>query len=70
MKSLLSKWAEKSIVIIINDIGKFGASLYPIFIILCIIGIYMNMAGAKERGTQISSISFISYLILKVMSSV
>ena len=70
MKSLLSNFIDKSIVTIINDIGSFGASLYPLFVIICIIGVYMNMMGAKEKGTKISSLSFLTYLILKVMSSV
>ena len=70
MKTLFDNWVEKSIITIINDIGELGSSLYPLFIITCIVGIYVNMAGAKQKGTQISSLSFLAYLILKVMASV
>lgn len=70
MKSIINKWLEKSTVTIISDIGVFGLSLYPVFVIACIIGVYLTMAGAKEKGVKLSSLSFIVYLLLKVMSSV
>ena len=70
MKDIFNKWIDKSIATIISDIGSFGASLYPIFIIICIIGVYLTMAGAKEKGIKLSSLSFIIYLLMKVMSSV
>lgn len=70
MKNWVNIFIEKSLVTIINDIGSFGASLYPIFIITCIAGVYINMAGAKQKGITISSMSFLTYLILRVMASV
>ena len=70
MKDIFNKWIDKSIATIISDIGSFGASLYPILIIICIIGVYLTMAGAKENGIKLSSLSFIIYLLMKVMSSV
>lgn len=70
MKTFFSEWIQKSTVTIINDVGIFGSSLYPLFIITCMIGIYMNMAGDKEKGVKISSMSFLTYLILRVMASV
>lgn len=70
MKTKINNWLSQSIVLVINDFGKFGVSLYPLFVITCMIGIYISMSGSKEKGSKMSSISFLAYLILKVMASV
>ena len=70
MKSKINNWLSRSLILIISDVGKFGVSLYPLFVITCMIGVYINMAGSKEKGSKVSSISFLAYLILKVMESV
>lgn len=68
MKDAINRWLEKSVTILISDVGKFGTGLYPIFVITCIIGVYLTMAGAKEKGIKMSSMSFLIYVLLKVMN--
>lgn len=61
-------WVEGVFKTILGDVAELADSFYPVFIITCLIGIYISMTGSK-KGSQISSISFISYLIVKVMAS-
>lgn len=38
-----------------------------LFIIAAMVGIYLTIMGNKKLGAKVSSISFISYLLLKVV---
>lgn len=67
-KKILS-WIEGGIKTVLLDIALFADSLYPIFVVICIIGVYLSMAGDKKRGGRLSSTSIIIYLIVKVMAS-
>lgn len=42
-------------------------SLTGIFIIVAMVGVFFSMAGEKKIGTKLSSLSFVIYLILKVI---
>lgn len=66
----LSSWVEGGIKIILGDIAGFADSLYPISVVVCLIGIYVSMTGDKRKGARMSSLSFLTYLIVKVMSNV
>lgn len=66
----LSNWIEGGIKIILGDVAEFADSLYPIFVVVCLIGVYVSMAGDKRKGARMSSLSFLTYLIVKVMSNV
>lgn len=54
------KWIGKKI-------GNVALSGESIFVIAAIIGVYLSMAGNKKLGTKISSISMLTYLIVKVV---
>lgn len=56
------KWMGKGI----GNIALGGESL---FVIAAMIGIYITMAGNKKLGTKISSISLISYVLIKAVTS-
>lgn len=70
MQSSFFKWLEKSIFTIIGDIAIFAEGIYPLFVVVCLLGIYVSMAGDKEKGARMSSLSFLSYLIIRVMANV
>lgn len=69
MERIGNKIGELSASIISNGAGLIEG-LYPLFVIVCIIGLFLNMAGVEKKGKQISSMSFLLYLIMKVISSV
>lgn len=70
LQDKLLEWLDKGIVTVLGDIAEFADSLYPVFVITCLIGIYLKMFGAEEKGAKMSSISLLSYLIVKVMANV
>lgn len=41
--------------------------LTPIFIVAAMIGILISMVGFRKLGTRISSLSFLIYILLKVV---
>lgn len=70
VQNKLLGWVEGGIRAMLGDIAVFADNLYSLFVIVCLIGIYLSMIGDKEKGARISSISFLSYLIVKVMADV
>lgn len=68
LQEKFSLWTEGVFKTIFKDVANLADTFYPLFIIVCLIGIYLSMAGSK-KGSKISSISFISYLIVRVMAS-
>ena len=63
-----SLWLEGVFKTMLGDVAELADSFYTVFILACLIGIYLTMSGSK-KGSKISSISFISYLIVRVMAS-
>lgn len=41
--------------------------LTPVFVVAAIIGVFVTMAGYKKLGTKMSSLSFLLYLLLRVV---
>jgi hypothetical protein len=41
--------------------------LLPLFMVIAMIGVLLTMAGWRRLGTKISSLSFITYIIIKVV---
>lgn len=68
-EKLVSK-IGKVLVAILSDIGGLVEGLYPLLMITCLIGLFLSMAGIEKKGKEISSISFLLYLIARVMASV
>lgn len=60
------------IVWVLKKVGGFiaeqGTQLDPIFSLICIIGIFIIMAGFKKLGTKITSASILGYIACKVVS--
>ena len=61
-------WVERVFKTIFKDVAELADSFYPVFIIVCLLGIFLTMTGNK-KGSKISSTSFISYLIVRVILS-
>lgn len=68
LQDKFSLWIEGVYSTIFKDVAELADSFYPFFVIICIVGIYLSICGSK-KGSKISSISFISYLMVKVISS-
>lgn len=47
-----------------------GEDLSEVCLLGFIIGLFFTMAGAKKTGTKVSSISFMVYLLLRVVLSI
>lgn len=47
-----------------------GEDLTEVCLLGFIIGLFFTMAGAKKTGTKVSSISFLVYLLLRVVLSI
>lgn len=41
--------------------------LTPIFVVAAMVGILISMVGFKKLGTRISSLSFLIYILLRVV---
>lgn len=52
---------------IATGIAGMVIELTPVFVVVCIIGIFISMSGNRKLGTKISSLSFMIYLLLKVI---
>lgn len=70
IKMAVATWLEDKFKLLLTGVGIAADGLQPILVVLCIIGIYMRMFGAKESGTKMSSLSFFGYLVLKVITDV
>lgn len=55
---------------ITSGITTLGSDLAEVCILGFIIGLFFTMAGAKKTGTKVSSISFMVYLLLRVVLSI
>ena len=52
---------------IATGIASMVIELTPVFVVICIIGVFISMSGNRKLGTKISSLSFMIYLLLKVI---
>lgn len=57
-------WLEDKIV---QGLGSGLIGLTPVFTAICIIGVFLTIAGEKKLGTRISSLSIVIYFLLKVI---
>ncbi|WP_298042445.1 hypothetical protein [uncultured Clostridium sp.] len=57
-------WLEDKIV---QGLGSGLIGLTPVFTAICIIGVFLTIAGEKKLGTKISSLSIVIYFLLKVI---
>ena len=57
-------WLEDKIV---QGLGSGLIGLTPVFTAICIIGVFLPIAGEKKLGTRISSLSIVIYFLLKVI---
>lgn len=60
----LFSWVGRGIA---TGIASSVIELTPVFTVICMIGIFITMSGNKKLGTKISSLSFIVYILLKVI---
>lgn len=58
---------SKILDFITTSLSKGIVELTPIFVVAAIIGIFITMAGFKKLGTKISSLSFLIYILLRVV---
>lgn len=54
--------------VILKILGILATKGEPLFIIVAIIGLFIVMLGNKKLGTKISSISILSYYILRMVT--
>lgn len=66
----LAKWNSFKInykLEMLQDVNGYLDDLYYVFVIIGIIGMIFNIAGEKETGTKITSLSVLTYLLSKVV---
>ena len=52
---------------IATGIASMVIELTPVFVVVCIIGVFISMSGNRKLGTKVSSLSFMTYLLLRVI---
>lgn len=64
---MLKTLINKTLTFITASLANGVIELTPIFVIVAIIGIFITMVGYRKVGTRISSLSFLIYILLRVV---
>lgn len=71
IKSKIGEWSIDKLSKIASRFsgGILGLTdtLFPIFVTIAIVGVLITMSGQRKLGTKVSSLSFIIYVVLRMV---